>query len=257
MSEPEPDSKVSDLQCPDTVAYNKEGKPIISVKIRDDWHHILFQKFEENFTEEDREKMDMAMAYMLLTARRMGYEVFDHAEIADGIAGLMASEKFEDDKHVDRQIKVFDHASGMLVDLDLGVMVIEREGFEASTGEEKEMSEKEIEDIMIRLKIWDRGADGKPDWNKGYNKYVRAGNKIDAYLSCRMAVITALGMHGVKAEDMDDDMIDWSVVNGLLLRYYCATRDEAEDAEIDFDAVEVATDQIWDEEDEEDKEDEK
>lgn len=117
---------------------NKKGEIVFEMK-RKEGHgdpYYIFKIYMEHFTEEQKREWPEAWAAMRAGAAKLGYPLYDYQEIVYAVdahlnlivkspKGRRAQSKVDETGEVvfieDIKIKVFDHATGNLDDLTIGI----------------------------------------------------------------------------------------------------------------------------------------
>lgn len=123
--------EIGDILSPTEVICNKHGEKMLTLKFRHDWHHVIFQRWEENIETDDREKLKVVWVLLLDKARRVNYAVFDHKELAESLNSALQKMKKNLDEiksgcSEDVSITMFNHATNSIVDLTIGVSIREK-----------------------------------------------------------------------------------------------------------------------------------
>ena len=122
------------------VFKNKDGEIVFSMKRKDNYDSLyyIFEKKEENMTAEEIPEFEKAFKVIVSGARMFGIPIYDSEELFDGVSGmtqvvlrskeaLRAVEKANKTGKVtlvkDVDIKVFDHATGKIGTLTVGISV--------------------------------------------------------------------------------------------------------------------------------------
>jgi len=119
---------------------NEDGEIIFTMKRKDNYNSLyyLFEKHEDKMSSENKQKFEMAWDFITMAAALMKIPLYDSNELIDGITGkakiVMISEDAERAMQEadntgervlvrDIDIKIFDHGTGRIDNLTVGISV--------------------------------------------------------------------------------------------------------------------------------------
>jgi len=119
---------------------NEAGEIIFTMKRKDNYNSLyyLFEKHEDKMSSEDKQKFEMAWDFITMAAALMKIHLYDSNELVDGIRGMAKSIlESEEGEHAmeeadkmgervlvrDIDIKIFDHGTGRIDNLTVGISV--------------------------------------------------------------------------------------------------------------------------------------
>lgn len=119
---------------------NEAGEIIFTMKRKDNYNSLyyLFEKHEDKMSSEDKQKFEMAWDFITMAAALMKIPLYDSNELVEGIMGMAKSilESEEGEHAMDKadntgervlvrdiDIKIFDHGTGRIDNLTVGISV--------------------------------------------------------------------------------------------------------------------------------------
>jgi len=119
---------------------NEDGEIIFTMKRKDNYNSLyyLFEKHEDKMSSEDKQKFEMAWDFITMAAALMRIPLYDSNELVEGIMGMAKSilESEEGEHAMDKadnagervlvrdiDIKIFDHGTGRIDNLTVGISV--------------------------------------------------------------------------------------------------------------------------------------
>lgn len=142
---------------------NSKGEIIFAMKRKTEYPPIyyIFEKHEDRMNEEEKEGFEKAWTLMRAAAAMMGFRLHDMREISDALeAQIKAVMETEEGKAAlkkvdpggdekvfikDISFKVFDHASGTLGTLTVGVSTMSAEGAKNISTDNKQRDNQETQ----------------------------------------------------------------------------------------------------------------
>jgi len=128
------------LMYANMVFKNKDGEIFFSMKRKDNYDSLyyIFEKNEDIMTAEEKEQFAKGFEFIAMSAGALGIPLYDSRELMDGVSGKMqvlmrSKEAVRALKKADKtgkvalvqdiDIKVFDHGTGRINNLTVGISV--------------------------------------------------------------------------------------------------------------------------------------
>ncbi len=148
-------SEISGILGANLELRNEKGEIIFAMKRKTKYPPIyyIFEKHEDRMNDEEKEGFEKAWAMIKVASAMMGYRLHDMREITDAmeaqLKAVMETDEFKkaskkvddggDEKAFIKDIhfKVFDHATGTLGTLTIGISTMSAEGVKNITDNEQ------------------------------------------------------------------------------------------------------------------------